>query len=432
MNIKLYFKQSWQLMQQNRFFSVIYIVGSGLAISMIMVLAVTYHIRTANIAPEVNRSRSAYLESVSYMYNERGTLNAMCGPRLAAELAQNLETPEAVAFFTNQFFNLISSDFYLRAQAHENVPKVNLKACNSGFWEVFRFHFLEGKPFSEADVYNARRQIVINETTARTIFSRNDVVGERVFLNGVPYVICGVVADVSPISLDAFGDVWVPYTSMSLVMNRNQQEDTAAASELNLVFLLNSTDDFATLQAEVERYVQSYNRTLRDGHVELRQGIHLYQFKLLNMSEENTYIYLWTVLFLFFLIPALNISGLNSSEMQQRKEEIGVRLAFGAPRTTVFWQIFVENLVLMLPSGVIGLLLSYLWVYLLRNILLVGDSIVLTMGLDVWLSPAALLDWKIFLIAFLACLLLNLLSAIIPVWHAVHKNIIWSLNKSEK
>ena len=356
----------------------------------------------------------------------------MCGPRLATELAQNLKTPEAVAIYTSQYFNLGRGNFYLRARAHENVPKVNLKACNSGFWEVFRFHFLEGKPFSEADVYNARRQIVVNETTARTIFSRNDVVGERVFLNGVPYVICGVVADVSPISLDAFGDVWVPYTSMSLVMNRNQQEDTAAASELNLVFLLNSTDDFATLQAEVERYVQSYNRTLRDGHVELRQGIHLNQFKLLNMDEENTYIYLWTVLFLFFLIPALNISGLNSSEMQQRKEEIGVRLAFGAPRTTVFWQIFVENLVLMLPSGVIGLLLSYLWVYLLRNILLVGDSIIFVVGIDVWLSPAALLDWKIFLIAFLACLLLNLLSAIIPVWHAVHKNIIWSLNKSEK
>lgn len=432
MNIKLYFKQSWQLMQQNRFFSVIYIVGSGLAISMIMVLAVTYHIHTANIAPEVNRSRSAFLESVSYLYNERGTRHAMCGPRLAAELAQNLKTPEAVAIYTSPYFNLAANDFYLRAQAHENVPKVNLKACNSDFWEVFRFHFLEGKPFSEADVYNARPQIVVSETIARTIFSRNDVVGESVSLNGVPYVICGVVADVSPISLDAFGDVWVPYTSLSLIMDNDQREDLATTGELNLLFLLNSTDDFATLQSEVERYVQSYNRTLRDGHVELWQGIHLSQFKLLDMSEENTYIYLWTVLFLFFLIPALNISGLNSSEMQQRKEEIGVRLAFGAPRATVFWQIFVENLVLMLPSGIIGLLLSYLLVYLLRYSLLVGDSLIRYLNFDLWLSPAALLDWKIFLTAFLACLLLNLLSAIIPVWHAVHKNIIWSLNKSEK
>ncbi len=45
----LYFKQAWHLMKQNRFFSAVYIIGTGLAISMMMVLAVVYHIRTANI-----------------------------------------------------------------------------------------------------------------------------------------------------------------------------------------------------------------------------------------------------------------------------------------------------------------------------------------------------------------------------------------------
>lgn len=38
--INLYFKQAWQLMKQNRFFSAVYIIGTGLAISMVMVLAV--------------------------------------------------------------------------------------------------------------------------------------------------------------------------------------------------------------------------------------------------------------------------------------------------------------------------------------------------------------------------------------------------------
>ena len=55
--INLYFKQAWQLMKQNRFFSAVYIIGTGLAISMVMVLAVVYYIRTANIAPEVHRDR---------------------------------------------------------------------------------------------------------------------------------------------------------------------------------------------------------------------------------------------------------------------------------------------------------------------------------------------------------------------------------------
>ena len=55
---KQYFKQAWNLMKQNRFFSTVYIIGTGLAISMVMVMAVVYHIRTANIAPEVNRDRT--------------------------------------------------------------------------------------------------------------------------------------------------------------------------------------------------------------------------------------------------------------------------------------------------------------------------------------------------------------------------------------
>ena len=48
---KQYLRQAWQLMKQNRFFSAVYIIGTGLAISMVMVMAIAYHIRTANMAP---------------------------------------------------------------------------------------------------------------------------------------------------------------------------------------------------------------------------------------------------------------------------------------------------------------------------------------------------------------------------------------------
>ena len=66
MRYSLYIKQAWQMMKHQRFFSAIYIIGTGLAISMVMVLAVVYHIRTANIAPEMNRNRTVYVDRVSY------------------------------------------------------------------------------------------------------------------------------------------------------------------------------------------------------------------------------------------------------------------------------------------------------------------------------------------------------------------------------
>ena len=77
---KVYLKQAWALMGQNRFFTAVYIIGTGLAISMVMVMAVVYHIRTANIAPEVNRDRMCYVTYVSFRMNDdKGMLNSNNG-----------------------------------------------------------------------------------------------------------------------------------------------------------------------------------------------------------------------------------------------------------------------------------------------------------------------------------------------------------------
>ena len=59
---KQYFKQAWNLMRQNRFYSGVYIIGTGLAISMVMVIAIVYHIRTADITPEVHRGKYLYID----------------------------------------------------------------------------------------------------------------------------------------------------------------------------------------------------------------------------------------------------------------------------------------------------------------------------------------------------------------------------------
>ena len=84
---KIYLKQAWALIRQERFFSSVYIVGTGLAISMVMALAVAYHIRTANIAPEVHRDRMCYLSNVTYKLNgTKSNYKAACGPRLMKEL----------------------------------------------------------------------------------------------------------------------------------------------------------------------------------------------------------------------------------------------------------------------------------------------------------------------------------------------------------
>ena len=74
---KQYLKQAWTLLKQNRFFSAVYIIGTGLAISMVMVLAIVFHIRTANMEPEADRRRMVLVPRAAAIgKNELGMVNS--------------------------------------------------------------------------------------------------------------------------------------------------------------------------------------------------------------------------------------------------------------------------------------------------------------------------------------------------------------------
>ena len=57
-----YLRQALAMMREEKLFSSIYILGTALAIAFTMVMAVVYYAKLADIAPEVNRSRTVYLQ----------------------------------------------------------------------------------------------------------------------------------------------------------------------------------------------------------------------------------------------------------------------------------------------------------------------------------------------------------------------------------
>lgn len=62
--IRTYFNQAFHLIRQNPLFSGFYILGTGLAISMVMLLVVIYYIKVAGIYPETNRARMMVISDV--------------------------------------------------------------------------------------------------------------------------------------------------------------------------------------------------------------------------------------------------------------------------------------------------------------------------------------------------------------------------------
>jgi putative ABC transport system permease protein len=58
-------------------------------------------------------------------------------------------------------------------------------------------------------------------------------------------------------------------------------------------------------------------------------------------------------------LPAINLVNINLSRILERSGEIGVRKAFGASRSALVGQFVIENVLLCLVGGAIGLVLSW-------------------------------------------------------------------------
>src|SRR5690606_3985257 len=56
----------------------------------------------------------------------------------------------------------------------------DLKHTDGEFWQLYHFTFLEGGPFTSADVDTARLVVVINETTRRRFFGEEPGVGKYI------------------------------------------------------------------------------------------------------------------------------------------------------------------------------------------------------------------------------------------------------------
>lgn len=207
-----------------------------------------------------------------------------------------------------------------------------------------------------------------------------------------------------------------------------------------VAMLLPATRDADRTKAQVDEYVRKFNALEHDGYRLLMHGQPYLHWKSLfwqNDMEDLDYgkilreLGVWLLLLL--LVPALNLSGMIASRMECRLPEMGVRKAFGATGGRLFSQVVWENLLLTSLGGLLGLVLSFVMVLFAQEWLLTMLDGVTTMFPEgvrgvTW---DMLFNLPLFLVTFLVCVVLNLVSALIPAGVALKKNIVYSLNQKK-
>ena len=255
--LKLYFKQAIRQLKEHPLFSLISILGTALSITMIMVIVSVYQITNGDYKPEVNRSRTLYIKSL--MLKDGGNFSASSwGLRLAKECFSPLKTPEEISFVSNQQKAL------LETTDHSRKSKGDYVYTDAAFWNIFKFRFIEGKPFTPDDGSGNIRKVVISASIAKKLFqSTQAAIGESILISRTLYSIAGVVEDVSPLATTSYAQAWIPYSATDLTGVINEETKEGMNGNFRILLLAGSDKDKAAIRSEVEQRINAVNKSLQ-------------------------------------------------------------------------------------------------------------------------------------------------------------------------
>jgi len=428
--IKQYFKQAWTMMRQNKLFTSIYVAGTGLSIAFTMVLFIIYYVKFAPVYPEYNRDRTLVI-NYSAIAEEGAEKWNSCGGGVSPKIAGLVKNLPHLDHVGMAMINTWTENTILLPQSNEQLG-VTPGFVDAGFWQVFTFQFLSGKPFDEATVEAERPIAVLSESLAKRIFASTDVVGKHFSFNGKDMQVIGVVADVSGTTPATAANLYIPLYYGG--ENRPSQYDAGLRGNVAIYMTATSKDDLETLRTEVIDVLNRYDQEDKQwAHFWMDQPDVWWKSTFRDTCSSAPDIasiirgILYMLLALLF-IPAMNLCGMISSRMDERMSELGVRKAYGATNASLISQVLTENLLLTSVGGLVGLALAYLiamtggdWIYHLFDSFVWGDAMPASYTIEMLFNPT------LFLTVFGLCVFLNLISALVPTILALRHSIIYSI-----
>jgi putative ABC transport system permease protein len=292
----------------------------------------------------------------------------------------------------------------------DRVSQLDLRRVDADYWKIMDFKVLAGRLPNEDDDRAGRLVAVINASTARRLFPESPAVGhavgQTVSVGGQAFRVIGVVGDA--MQINAYADIWAPLSTFPSTDYQNELRGPFAA-----LILAHSPRDLPRIQREVQRiattFVSEDPRGLPITTFWADSKLDVFARALLDRQSEadsgaaTLLLMIGGAMLLFMLLPALNLVNLNMGRIMERSSEIGVRKAFGATSLHLAGQLVVENVILCLAGGLLGLACAQ--------------------GVLWWLEASQLIPYlevrinlAVFGCGMLIALVFGLLSGVIPAW----------------
>jgi putative ABC transport system permease protein len=233
--------------------------------------------------------------------------------------------------------------------------QVDVVGTDEFYLQVRGYELLAGRNFTPEEVATKTKFVLIGTTVRNKLFADQDPLGRSVRVGRHSYTVIGVMRSKgdSPFGVDQDDRLIVPIGSWFSRISPN--------SSKHLQIILSSARD-PSLISQAERQILD---VLRQQHAIVEGDADDFQVRTQRQFQEtqDKITGVITVLLLSVATIALFVGGVGVMNIllvsvNERKREIGIRMAVGARPGDVRLQFLAESVVLTLTGGVLGLCLA--------------------------------------------------------------------------
>jgi putative ABC transport system permease protein len=388
-----YIKIAIKILLRRKFFTFISLFAISFTLVVLMVATSILDHMFAPMLPETRLERTLAVIHMD-MIGPNAQWNGNPGYKFLDKYVRGLANIERFSIYREQ----------QAATSYRNGMEIKsmLKRTDGEYWKILDFDFIEGRPISEDDETNANFVAVINKATEEKFFGGGPSIGKTIEVDRQRFTVIGVVQNVSELRPVPSADIWVPNSTTPQITER----DKLMGAYMGLL-LARSADDFPAIKREFQSRLAGVAITDPEyTHMEGSPETYAESIarEILDTSSGTALLELIVALmFLFMLLPAINLVNINVSRILERSSEIGVRKTFGASPWTLVGQFIVENLVLTIVGGFVG------FVFAAVILQIVNAS-------DIFQYAHLGLNLRIFGYGFVLILVFGLLSGVYPAW----------------
>ena len=293
-------------------------------------------------------------------------------PNLADWQAQQQSFSHLTFWTGDSDFNLVDAD---------SSNKIRCSYVASTLFPTLGVQPFKGRAFlPEEDQKEGNRVAVIGYNFWQRRFGGNeDAMGQTLTLDTYGkrnYTIVGVMPP--GFQFPGKSEIWLPAGWNGLPQDRRAGHWLSVLARLkDDVTLDQAQTEMNLIQGRIEQQFPNLNLGSQVAIVPMLE-------QTVGRNLQTALWVLWAVITSVLLIACANVANLTLARATSRQKEIVIRLALGASRWQVMRQLLLENFLVALASGLLGLLLA--WCGLRLLIATSADQVprLQTVGLDIW------------------------------------------------